>query len=90
MGDVLSEAVICDLVGKDINHELDARCDLATSATRVSASIAQIIVSSSPYTLKANAGRFNPTALSANIYQYLAKYEMLYKQYFQNLTANDK
>ena len=41
-------------------------------------------------TLAANASRLNPTASSANIYQYLLKFEMLYRKYFCTSPANDE
>ena len=59
-----------------MDHELDARHDLASSADRVPASVAQTIVSSNPSTLAKKAGRYNPTAPSAKIYQYLLTIEM--------------
>ena len=82
--------MICDLAVKDVNHESDVEHNLASSVTRVSTSIDQTIVSFDPSILGANAGRFNPTALSANIYEYLLKFKMLYEQYFQTSPANNK
>ena len=62
----MSEAIIYNLAVKDVDHELDAGCELTSSEARIPVSIAQTIVNSNLYTLAANAGRFNPTVPSDN------------------------